>query len=146
MKGIELDIQIVTRVGRIPSVEQLRLWANAALFEIKKAEITIRIVDERESAALNLNFRHRQGPTNVLSFPLMVHHNKDLLLGDIVVCAPLVREEALLQNKPEEAHWAHLVIHGILHLRGYDHIQEADAQEMEALESQILTKLGFELS
>jgi probable rRNA maturation factor len=146
MKDIELDIQIATKVGQIPSVEQFRLWANAALFETKKAEITIRIVDELESAALNLNYRHRQGPTNVLSFPLTVYHNKDILLGDIVVCAPLVHKEALLQNKPEEAHWAHLVIHGILHLRGYDHIQETDAQEMEALENKILANLGFESS
>jgi probable rRNA maturation factor len=126
-------------------------------------ELTIRIVGESEGAALNQRFRGRSGPTNVLSFPFeapalpeaspdadAVFDDYDELalqfeamIGDLVICAPVVRREALEQNKPLEAHWAHMVIHGVLHLLGHDHIDAAEAERMEALETEVLGRLGF---
>ena len=108
------------------------------------AELSIRIVDEAESADLNHTYRHKSGPTNVLSFPCEVPDGVPLdLLGDLVICAPVVAREAQAQGKASEAHWAHMVIHGVLHLRGYDHIDTAEAERMEALEIDILSRLGY---
>jgi probable rRNA maturation factor len=107
-------------------------------------ELVVRIVDEAESAALNDRYRGKPEPTNVLSFPcesppgLALPH-----LGDLVICAPVVEREAREQGKPSEAHWAHMLVHGLLHLRGYDHQNEAEAETMEALESAILGQLGY---
>jgi probable rRNA maturation factor len=102
------------------------------------------VVDCAESAALNLRFRSREGPTNVLSFAADVPAEVDLpLLGDIVICAPLVVEEAAAQGKNLQAHWAHLVIHGALHLLGFDHDSKADARQMESREIALLASLGF---
>ncbi|MCB1807111.1 MAG: rRNA maturation RNase YbeY, partial [Candidatus Competibacteraceae bacterium] len=108
-------------------------------------ELTIRLVDEAESSMLNESYRHKQGPTNVLSFPFEAPIPEiDMpLLGDIVICVPVVEHEAAEQNKPLMAHWAHLVIHGVLHLQGYDHQTETEADVMEALEVTLLDRLGF---
>lgn len=122
-----------------------RTWVLAALNTRRdEAEITIRIVDEQESAELNQRYRGKEGPTNVLSFPFqappqVISH----LLGDLVICEPVVRRQAREQGKTEQAHWAHLVIHGTLHLLGYDHLTPQQAEEMEAIETGILAQLGF---
>jgi probable rRNA maturation factor len=109
-----------------------------------ETEVSLRIVDAAESAALNQRYRGKAGPTNVLSFPADLPPGVPLAhLGDIVVCAPVVRDEAREQGKAAEAHWAHMLIHGTLHLVGYDHIAEADARRMEALESRVLADLGW---
>lgn len=127
---------------RTPSITQ---WARAALngSGAGRATVTVRLVDEAESATLNKRYRAKKGPTNVLSFSYDTLAGAAGLNGDLVICAPLVAREAIQQNKPVRAHWAHLVVHGILHLRGYDHVQEKDAQTMEALEAHVLKRLGF---
>ena len=129
----------------LPSVAQLRAWAEAALSGIEGGpEVTIRIVDEAESAELNRTYRHVAGPTNVLSFPFEAPAPLEIsLLGDVVICAPVVAMEAREQNKTQEAHWAHMVVHGTLHLLGYDHLNDDDAARMESEERRILAKLGY---
>ncbi len=110
----------------------------------KEAEVLIRIVDEAESATLNQTYRHRDGPTNVLSFPFEAPPPvTSPLLGDVVICAAKVIQEAAEQGKPTQAHWAHLICHGTLHLLGYDHHEAAAAAVMESLEIRILTHLGY---
>jgi len=107
-------------------------------------ECTIRIVDKDESAELNRQYRGKTGPTNVLSFPFESPAEIELnLLGDLVICAPLVIEQAETQNKSPQMHWTHLIVHGCLHLLGYDHINDIDAMEMEKLECQILAEMGY---
>lgn len=124
-----------------------RRWVGAALAGARhrrSSEIVIRLVNEAEGRQLNLQWRHRGYATNVLSFPAELPpglHSE--LLGDLVICAPVVRREARLQNKPLAAHWAHLVVHGTLHLLGYDHETAAEAGVMEPLETAILGKIGF---
>ncbi len=139
-----IDLQVDTDAKDLPSETQFARWVAAAcLADLPALEQTIRIVDEAESGALNPQYRDKQGPTNVLSFPGdSVHLDYDYL-GDLVLCAPLVKSEAKQQGKPVEAHWAHLVIHGMLHLQGYDHQSEDEASEMEALEVKILSTLGY---
>ena len=106
--------------------------------------MVIRIVDEDESAQLNETYRHKVGATNVLSFPFEVPEGIELnLLGDLVVCAPVLAREAQEQNKPLMAHWAHIIIHGTLHLLGYDHIDDSDAREMEEKEIALLKTLSI---
>lgn len=143
---LDLDLQIALEMPGLPDATDFRRWAEAALAGAgytQEAELTIRIVNEAESTALNETYRHKQGPTNVLSFPFVAPQEVDSsLLGDIVICAPVVLREAVSQDKTPEAHWAHLVAHGVLHLLGYDH-DEAQAAEMEALEVRILTDLGY---
>ncbi|MFN3919664.1 MAG: rRNA maturation RNase YbeY [Methylohalobius sp.] len=127
-----------------PSKAMLRRWVIAAL-EGKPAEVSLAIVDEAEIAALNRRFRHREGPTNVLSFPFEAPAGVPLrFLGDVVICAPVVRREAVAQNKPETAHFAHMVVHGVLHLRGFDHLTPEQAEVMETREREILAHLGFQ--
>jgi len=142
---IDLDLQIATAAAALPNEAQFRLWVETALAGRRdEAELTIRIVDDAESAELNETFRGKQGPTNVLSFPFEAPPGVELpLLGDIVICAPKVVREALEQVKPLEAHWAHLTIHGCLHLLGYDHIEPEEAEAMEALETELLAALGY---
>ncbi len=142
---IDLDLQIATDVAALPSAAQFHLWVETVLKgRREEAELTIRIVDEAESAELNESYRGKPGPTNVLSFPFEAPPGIPLpLLGDIVICAPKVAREAAEQGKPEEAHWAHLTIHGCLHLLGYDHIEEEEAEAMEALETELLATLGY---
>ena len=134
---ISLAIQFATKAETTPTRANLRKWVLAA--QEYDAEITLRFVDETEGRALNHDYRGKDYATNVLTFPL----SDDPLIGDIVLCAPVVEHEAAEQGKPMLAHYAHLTIHGVLHLQGYDHENEADAAVMEALESQIVTKLGY---
>ena len=143
---LELDLQIALEMPGLPLATDFLHWAEAALADAnyqRDAEITVRIVNEAESTALNETYRHKQGPTNVLSFPFEAPPEvKSRLLGDIVLCAPVVLREAVSQGKPAAAHWAHLVIHGVLHLLGYDH-DEAQAAAMESLEIRTLAGLGY---
>jgi probable rRNA maturation factor len=142
--SMEFCLQNASKEPGIPSDSQIQHWLESALQGLESPVLTIRIVDEAESASLNRQYRSKSGPTNVLSFPAELPDEVDIaLLGDIVICAPLVRREALEQAKPLIAHWAHLVIHGILHLRGYDHLDPEAAEEMENLETQLLHELGF---
>jgi probable rRNA maturation factor len=141
---IDIEVQNVTSVAPVPSRLQFEQWADAALGKITDAELLIRLVDRKESSQLNERYSDKDGATNVLSFPADLPEEVGLpLLGDIVICAPLVSEEALAQNSSVEAHWAHLTIHGVFHLLGYDHQSDEDAAEMESLESEILLSLGF---
>jgi len=127
-----------------PEPPSIRRWICAALSELKpEAEISVRIVSAAESAELNLHYRGKEGPTNVLSFPADIpDFVASSLLGDIVICAPVVRKEAKEQHKTLEAHWAHMLVHGTLHLLGYDHIEDNEAEAMETLETTILGKLN----
>ena len=128
-----------------PEPDSMRRWANSAIgAHMEQAELSIRIVTERECAELNTRYRDKQGPTNVLAFAADLPDFVPVpLLGDIVICASVVIKEAKAQGKQVQAHWAHMVIHGTLHLLGYDHGNEADAQVMETLETELLTALGF---
>jgi probable rRNA maturation factor len=130
----------------LPSKQRLHQWASLALSERKQGEVelTIRIVDESEGLSLNSEFRGKDYPTNVLSFPFEAPPGIPLpLLGDLVICARVVQQEALEQHKTTESHWAHMVIHGCLHLLGYDHINDQDAEQMESLEQDLMARLGF---
>ncbi len=131
-----------------PATEKFQRWVKAALKnKINTAELTIRIVDKDEMTELNSTYRKKHKPTNVLSFPFDMPeemHTEIPILGDIVICADIIIEEAAEQQKSADAHWAHMVVHGTLHLLGYDHEQDADAIVMETEEINILTTLGFE--
>ncbi|MBL4815521.1 MAG: rRNA maturation RNase YbeY [Shewanella sp.] len=142
---LDLDLQVATDNERLPSQEDFELWVRIALRNtMNQAELTIRIVDEAESQTLNSSYRGKDKPTNVLSFPFEAPPEIDIpLLGDLIICAPVVEFEAKQQNKSLQAHWAHMVVHGCLHLLGYDHIQDAEAEEMESLETQLVESLGF---
>ena len=142
---LELDLQVASEAADLPSEAQFRSWCEFALRQRSAdSELTIRLVDEPEGRELNSTYRQRDYATNVLSFPADVPDGLlDIpLLGDLVICAPVVAREALEQNKPLHAHWAHMVIHGCLHLLGYDHIEDEEAEEMEALERELLAELG----
>ncbi|NOT85365.1 MAG: rRNA maturation RNase YbeY [Methylococcaceae bacterium] len=138
-----LDIQLASDADNIPSAALFQQWLNTALSELSvSVEVLIRIVDEPEMTELNQTYRHKTGATNILSFPFEAPAGVDLnLLGDLVVCAPVLEREALAQNKSLEQHWAHIVIHGLFHLLGYDHNNEIEAEAMEALEVKALKKL-----
>lgn len=142
MKGI--DIQVATK-SLCPSKNEIKLWIKAALLQQnKKGSLVVRIVDEDEMTTLNHQFRNKQKPTNVLSFSTMIPEPlRGDMLGDIVICASVVAKEALEQHKAVQAHWAHMVIHGVLHLLGHDHEKETDANVMEQIEIEILHQLGF---
>ncbi|WP_315567429.1 rRNA maturation RNase YbeY [Aggregatibacter aphrophilus] len=141
---IDLQIACEQETG-LPTAEQIEQWATVAVQpQTDEVEMTVRIVDEAESHALNLNYRGKDRPTNVLSFPFECPDEVELpLLGDLVICRQVVEREAQEQDKPVMAHWAHMVVHGSLHLLGYDHIEDDEAEEMESLETQIMTGLGF---
>jgi probable rRNA maturation factor len=136
----------VPRAG-LPSAASFRRWAEAALRGAKRrkpAELAIRIVDLDEGRALNRDYRNKDYATNVLSFPAELPPGVALpLIGDLAICAPMVLREAAEQGKRPRDHWAHLTIHGVLHLLGYDHIDEGEAEAMEALETRILAGLGI---
>lgn len=143
--SIEVDVQYASRAADVPCEAEFASWVQAALCgERDSAELGVRIVDEEESRRLNLTWRGRARPTNVLAFPFEACGAVDLpLLGDLVICAPLVQREAREQGKPPRAHWAHLTVHGTLHLLGYDHEDEAQARRMESTEISVLARLGF---
>lgn len=133
-------------LSAIPSPSELELWANAVLnYEgLAEQEVTIRFTDEGESQSLNHEYRGKDKPTNVLSFPFEAPPGIEInLLGDLVICAPVISREAEEQHKDVSNHYAHMTVHGLLHLMGYDHIDDAEAEEMESKEIDILAHLGI---
>lgn len=134
-----------TRKPWVPSRKQIAHWARAALGRRRGAwALAARVVGRAEGRRLNRRFRRKDAPTNVLSFPAtLAHADGRRLLGDLVICAPLVADEAHALNKSRAAHWAHLVVHGTLHLVGYDHERSADARRMQAREVSVLGSLGY---
>ncbi|MDX1915255.1 MAG: rRNA maturation RNase YbeY [Methylophilus sp.] len=138
MPNLSLSVQYASTQHSLPTRAQLRKWVKAALRV--DTDVTIRIVDAEEGQILNSAYRGKDYPTNVLTFPLT---EVPYLMGDIVICAPVVAAEAHAQNKPLEAHYAHLTVHGVLHLHGYDHLTEHQAALMESIEVTILQKLGY---
>ena len=138
-----IEVQTVFESPGQPDQAQIQLWIDTALDDYgQDSEIVVRIVDEQESAELNEQYRNKSGPTNILSFPVDLPDGIELsLLGDLVICAPVLEKEALEQNKILEHHWAHIIVHGVLHLLGYDHIDDAEAELMENKEIAILNKL-----
>lgn len=145
---IRLDFQNTLPVSdNLPTEEQFSQWLSAVAKqqEIEDTEITIRLVDAEESQYLNGTYRNKDKPTNVLSFPFEAPPGVELpFLGDLVICSSVVAQEAKQQNKIEQHHWAHMVIHGCLHLLGYDHIDDNEADEMEAKEVTILHSIGID--
>jgi len=142
---LRIDVQVGgTRTG-LPAVAKLRHWARSALAGRRRdAELSIRIVDAAESQALNRRYRGKDRPTNVLAFPAELPPELELpLLGDLVICREVVEAEAAAQRKPLDAHWAHMVVHGTLHLVGYDHESDDEAATMEAAEAEVLAELGW---
>jgi probable rRNA maturation factor len=137
-----VNIQRAFKEKHQPTAKLLSYWTQMVLENQQTVgQTTIRLVDKAESAALNVAYRQKQGPTNVLAFPLQ--DEEENYLGDLIICSPLVAEEAQAQGKSIEAHWAHLVVHGTLHLLGYDHIQPDEATIMENLEIDILNALNY---
>lgn len=134
---LKLTVQYGIRPARAPSAARFRRWVRAALR--KSARITLRLVGAREGRALNRRFRGRDYATNVLTF---VYCDKPLA-GDIAICAPVVAREATAQHVERDAHYAHLTVHGVLHLQGYDHVRVSEAKRMENLETRILAGLGY---
>jgi probable rRNA maturation factor len=141
----DIEIQRIFASPEQPNEAQIQLWIDTALADIEHdTEIVVRIVDKQESAELNQQYRHKQGATNILSFPVEIPEGIDLnLLGDLVVCAPVLEQEALQQGKNIADHWAHIIIHGVLHLLGYDHLDDEQAEEMESKEIALLQKLNI---
>ena len=145
--SIELDLQIaVENEQGLPTEQDIQLWLDKTIPQFQEnAELTVRIVDIEESHQLNHDYRGKDKPTNVLSFPFEAPPGMELeLLGDLIICRQVVEKEADEQNKPLLAHWAHMVVHGSLHLLGYDHIEDDEAEEMESLETEIMQTMGFE--
>lgn len=145
--AVSVEVQRVNPValGRVPTTIRIREWVAAAVGRHARGqELTIRMVNSAEMARLNRRFRGKTGPTNVLSFQADVPPGVETaLLGDIVICADVIRREAREQSKRVQAHWCHMVVHGVLHLLGYDHENERDGAVMERKETVILTRLGF---
>ncbi|MDG6779104.1 rRNA maturation RNase YbeY [Thiomicrorhabdus sp. zzn3] len=150
---VEVELQWAVDPQTIPTQTQCEQWVQAALVGEAAGEaneLTIRIVDAEESQTLNRDYRGKDKPTNVLSFefenpPGLLDLGEALpYLGDLVICAEVVEKEAQEQGKTLEEHWAHMIVHGTLHLQGYDHIEDDEAEEMEALEVEILEGLGYE--
>ena len=144
--NLHVDIQNASSAP-VPSDDDIHHWMTAALTQQttqEDVEVSVRLVDNDEMTLLNETYRGKNGTTNVLSFPADLPQELGLpLLGDIVICAPVVQAEALEQGKSASAHWAHMTVHGTLHLLGYDHIDEEEAEIMEALESAILNQLNY---
>lgn len=143
--SVDLDYQLAVPVGAagVPDADTVARWVAAAV-DRPGAELTVRVVGLPEMTLLNETYRGKAGPTNVLSFPFEAPAGMELsLLGDIVICASVVETEAGEQGKRLDAHWAHMVVHGCLHLLGYDHLEPEDAARMESLESEILAHLGY---
>ena len=140
-----VDIQMACTSEDPPDEDSIRRWVDAAIRDERETtELSVRIVEKQESQSLNKQYRGAEGATNVLSFPFETPTPEPLpLIGDLVICAPVVIAEAKQQQKVPEAHWAHMVIHGVLHLLGYDHQNDHEACIMESLETEILQGLGF---
>ena len=142
---ISVDIQTVCEHPHLPSDEQIQSWVETVLLPYNRSfELTVRLVTTNESQTLNLQYRGKDKPTNVLSFPFEVPEGIELdLLGDIIICADVVEQEAKEQSKTLDAHWAHMIVHGCLHLLGFDHIEQEEAEEMESIEIEALAKIGY---
>ncbi|MGP9832867.1 rRNA maturation RNase YbeY [Marinobacter sp. NSM] len=144
MSKLTVDFQVVYEGTGVPDETQFQVWAEKAWLGEDPSEVTIRIVGNDESQNLNHQYRGKDKPTNVLSFPFEAPPGITVpLAGDLVICAPVVEKEAQEQHKDSVAHWAHMVVHGMLHLQGYDHIEDNEAEAMEALEVRLLSQLGF---
>ncbi|WP_047045009.1 rRNA maturation RNase YbeY [Vibrio mexicanus] len=145
--AIELDLQLAVEDNNgLPIESDMQRWLDVTISKFQpQAELTVRIVDTEESHQLNHEYRGKDKPTNVLSFPFEAPPGMEIdLLGDLIICRQVVEQEAQDQSKPVIAHWAHMVVHGSLHLLGYDHIDDDEAEEMESLETEIMQELGFE--
>lgn len=144
--NVTIDLQNGSGMRPVPLKRQFKHWAMAAMNSIAsertRCEVSIRLIDEVESADLNARYRQKQGATNILSFPVPAGLPSPLL-GDLAICVAVVEREATEQNKLSDAHWAHMTVHGVLHLNGFDHEDQQDAVEMEALEVLILEQLGY---
>ncbi|MCP4990333.1 MAG: rRNA maturation RNase YbeY [Colwellia sp.] len=148
-----IDLQIACEQNDLakdlPSEAQLQLWVDTVLEQVSSKpqqdfELTVRLVNQEESHQLNMQYRGKDKPTNVLSFPFEVPEGIELnLLGDLIICIEVMKQEAQTQNKALFDHWAHLVVHGCLHLVGFDHISDSEAAEMESIEITVLAKLGI---
>ena len=138
MPKLSMQVQYASDAENLPTAAEFKKWARKALRV--DSEIALRIVDEAEGRELNKAYRGKDYATNVLTFPLT---EEPYLMGDIVICAPVVASEAASQNKALKAHFAHLTVHGVLHLHGYDHEIEAQAELMESIETEIVMKLGY---
>ncbi len=143
--AITIELQCASQAKNIPEEQEFYRWVSAVLANRQpQAEVVIRVVDELESAHLNKTYRNKPGATNVLSFPFEAPEQVELqLLGDLVLCAPVIENESIQQHKTMESHWAHMTVHGVLHLLGYDHLQNDQAAIMEDLETEILTAMGY---
>ena len=151
---IQVDVQVAANVSNVPSELDIQNWLEQVIAQVgndtaRSIEISVKIVDEAEGRALNRRFRQKDSATNVLSFPMLdadlpeLPAELPLAMGDIVICAPVVAREANEQGKNSLDHWAHMLVHGALHLFGYDHETEVEAQEMEMLEARILAFGGI---
>ncbi|GKW07262.1 rRNA maturation RNase YbeY [Pectobacterium carotovorum] len=146
MSQVILDLQIASEQAQgLPEEKDFQRWLEGVLPQFQEvSEVTIRIVDEAESRDLNYTYRGKDKPTNVLSFPFEAPPEVELpLLGDLIICRQVVEREAAEQEKTVEEHWAHMVVHGSLHLLGYNHIEDSEAEEMEALETEIMQGMGY---
>jgi len=147
-RDFEIIFQDVSGDVTVPSLDRIEEWVRSVFEPSRRGEMTIRIVDEPEGADLNERYRNSSGATNVLAFPageLPLLGQVDLpSIGDLVICAPVIEREAQAQNKPLEDHWAHITIHGTLHLEGFDHMDKASCAVMEARETELLGSLGFD--
>ncbi|HEB63525.1 MAG TPA: rRNA maturation RNase YbeY [Gammaproteobacteria bacterium] len=145
MNNFDIEVQYAVTHKLLPAETDIKQWVTMTIGDrMTHAELTVRLVDESESTQLNESFRHKQGSTNVLSFPVACAEEIGVpLLGDIAICAQVVEREATDQNKEIVAHYAHMVVHGVLHLLGYDHIESGQAERMEKLETEILGQLGY---
>ncbi len=148
--AIEIDFQVVSgfdAAAYVPGEQDVNSWIKCALAMAgyaQPAQVSVCVVDRQEITALNRQYRKKNQATNVLSFPYEPMPGVDVpLLGDIAVCAEVINEEAREQHKTAGQHWAHIIVHGVLHLLGFDHINDNDAQQMEAMEVRILEQLGF---
>lgn len=151
----QVDVQVTADISNVPAKSDIQKWLGQVIAHVgadsaRDVEISVKIVDEEEGRALNKRYRDQDSATNVLSFPLADASTRDLpvdtplALGDIVICGPVVAREASEQGKRHADHWAHLLVHGALHLMGYDHESDAEAREMETLEARILALNGIE--
>ncbi|WP_414147239.1 rRNA maturation RNase YbeY [Erwinia sp. BNK-24-b] len=147
MSTVILDLQLACeQPAGLPAESDFQRWLEAVLPQFQEeSEVTVRLVDEAESRELNHTYRSKDKPTNVLSFPFEAPPGIELpLLGDLIICRQVVEQEAAEQEKPLLAHWAHMVVHGSLHLLGYDHIEDDEAEEMESIETEIMLALGYD--
>ncbi|MDH5711841.1 MAG: rRNA maturation RNase YbeY [Gammaproteobacteria bacterium] len=142
---IELSISEGVSEANLPSDEQIQRWAQASYPGSDDAVVSLQVVGSDEMQALNKTYRGKDKPTNVLSFPMDVPDEIGInILGDLALCDTVIEAEAKEQGKSVEAHWAHMIVHGMLHLQGYDHIEDDEAEAMEAHEIEIMQRLGFE--